>query len=263
MPLLRAQPAAPLVPRTCFSIQARRLLRQLCSDRTMRGHGLHSAMSSAATARALPTCRGERQPVKSSQRTQPPAPTVPELVSDPSGLPTRTSAPTGPRCVRGARRVPTATGTCCPPLPLLAVWGALVLTARAGGWCGVCTFLTEAGKHRGGDGGLVVQVGRTTPRGARRYLLEELHSVLGGEGGGRRGAGAPVVMAGHRDAVHRAPRVVVALQRVAVEQRGARLSPCLPEGSRTAGASQQWVRAQHTLHTRAPRPCPAPWHQGC
>lgn len=203
MPLLRAQPAAPLVPRTCFSIQARRLLRQLCSDRTMRGHGLHSAMSSAATARALPTCRGERQAVKSSQRTQPPAPTAPELVSDPSGLPTRTSAPTGPRCVCGARRVPMAIGTCCPPLPLLAVRGASVLTARAGGWCGVCTFLTEAGKHKeGGDGGLVVQVGRTTPRGARRYLLEELHSVLGGEGGGRRGAGAPVVVAGHRDAVH-------------------------------------------------------------
>lgn len=50
--------------------------------------------------------------------------------------------------------MPTATGTCCPPLPLLAVWGASVLAAsRAGGCCGVCTFLTEAGKHKEGGTG--------------------------------------------------------------------------------------------------------------
>lgn len=259
MPLLRAQPAAPLVPRTCFSIQARRLLRQLCSDRTMRGHGLHSAMSSAATARALPTCRGERQPVKSSRRTQPQQPQ--------SSFQTPAGSPPG-------RVLPRVLGVCvgqggCP-------WPRGPAAHHCHSWlCGEprCSqpgqavlrglHLPHGGREaqRGGDGGLVVQVGRTTPRGARRYLLEELHSVLGGEGGGWRGAGAPVVVAGHRDAVHRAPRVVVALQRVAVEQRGARLSPCLPEGSRAAGASQQWVQARHTPHTRAPRPCPAPWHQ--
>lgn len=49
--------------------------------------------------------------------------------------------------------MPMAIGTCCPPLPLLAVRGASVLTARAGGWCGVCTFLTEAGKHKEGGTG--------------------------------------------------------------------------------------------------------------
>jgi hypothetical protein len=42
--------------RTCFSIQARRLVRLLCSDSTIRGHGLHSAMSRAAMAIARPTC---------------------------------------------------------------------------------------------------------------------------------------------------------------------------------------------------------------
>lgn len=153
-------------------------------------------------------------------------------------------------------------GDLLPTTAIPGCAGSLGAHSQGRRCCRVCTFLTEAGKHKeGGDGGLVVQVGRTTPRGARRYLLEELHSVLGGEGGGRRGAGAPVVVAGHRDAVHRAPRVVVALQRVAVEQRGARLSPHLPEGSRAAGASQQWVQARHTPHTRAPRPCQAPWHQ--
>lgn len=45
----------PRLLRTCFSIQARRLVRLLCSDSTIRGHGLHSAMSSAAMARARPT----------------------------------------------------------------------------------------------------------------------------------------------------------------------------------------------------------------
>lgn len=46
----------PRLPRTCFSIQARRFVRLLCSDSTMRGHGLHSAMSRAAMAIARPTC---------------------------------------------------------------------------------------------------------------------------------------------------------------------------------------------------------------
>lgn len=45
----------PRLLRTCFSIQARRLVRLVCSDSTIRGHGLHSAMSSAAMARARPT----------------------------------------------------------------------------------------------------------------------------------------------------------------------------------------------------------------
>lgn len=67
-PLLRGPPPAPFMPRTCFSIQARRLLRQLCSDRTIRGQGLHSAMSSAATAKALPTCQGKRQMVRKASR---------------------------------------------------------------------------------------------------------------------------------------------------------------------------------------------------
>lgn len=65
-PLLRGPPPVPFMPRTCFSIQARRLLRQLCSDRTIRGQGLHSAMSSAATAKALPTCK--RQLVRKTLR---------------------------------------------------------------------------------------------------------------------------------------------------------------------------------------------------
>lgn len=47
----------PLLLRTCFSIQARRLVRLLCSDSTIRGHGLHSAISRAAMAIARPTCR--------------------------------------------------------------------------------------------------------------------------------------------------------------------------------------------------------------
>lgn len=63
-PLLHGPPLAPFMLRTCFSIQARRLLRQLCSDRMIRGQGLHSAMSSAATAKALPTCQGRRQLVR-------------------------------------------------------------------------------------------------------------------------------------------------------------------------------------------------------
>lgn len=46
----------PRLLRTCLSIQARRLVRLLCSDSTMRGHGLHSAMSRAAMAIARPTC---------------------------------------------------------------------------------------------------------------------------------------------------------------------------------------------------------------
>lgn len=58
-PLLRGPPLAPRSPRTCFSIQARRLPRQLCSESTIRGQGLQSAMSSAATATARPTCPGE------------------------------------------------------------------------------------------------------------------------------------------------------------------------------------------------------------
>lgn len=49
------------------------------------------------------------------------------------------------------------------------------------------------------------------------YLLKELHGVLGGEGGRGWWAGPPVVVAGHRDAVHCTPRVVVALQGVAVK----------------------------------------------
>lgn len=51
------------------------------------------------------------------------------------------------------------------------------------------------------------------------YLLEQLHGVSGGEGRRGRGAGTPVVMAGGRDAVHRAPSVVVAFQCVAKTQR--------------------------------------------
>lgn len=51
------------------------------------------------------------------------------------------------------------------------------------------------------------------------YLLEELHSVSGGEGRRGRGAGTPVVMAGGRDAVHGAPSVVVAFKCVAKTQR--------------------------------------------
>lgn len=47
----------PRLLRTCFSIQARRFVRLLCSDSTIRGHGLHSAMSRAAMAMARPTCR--------------------------------------------------------------------------------------------------------------------------------------------------------------------------------------------------------------
>lgn len=58
-PLLRGPPAVPRSPRTCFSIQARRLPRQVCSESTIRGQGLHSAMSRAATATARPTCPGE------------------------------------------------------------------------------------------------------------------------------------------------------------------------------------------------------------
>lgn len=50
---------SPLLLRTCLSIQARRLVRLLCSDSTIRGHGLHSAMSRAAMAIARPTCVGE------------------------------------------------------------------------------------------------------------------------------------------------------------------------------------------------------------
>lgn len=46
----------PRLLRTCFSIQARRLVRLLCSDSTIRGQGLHSAMSRAAMAMARPTC---------------------------------------------------------------------------------------------------------------------------------------------------------------------------------------------------------------
>lgn len=49
-------PLRPRLPRTCFSIQARRFVRLLCSDSTIRGHGLHSAMSRAAMAIARPTC---------------------------------------------------------------------------------------------------------------------------------------------------------------------------------------------------------------
>lgn len=45
----------PLVLRTCLRIQARRFDRQLCSDRTSRGQGLHSAMSRAEIATARPT----------------------------------------------------------------------------------------------------------------------------------------------------------------------------------------------------------------
>lgn len=47
----------PRLLRTRFSIQALRLVRLLCSDSTIRGHGLHSAMSRAAMAIARPTCR--------------------------------------------------------------------------------------------------------------------------------------------------------------------------------------------------------------
>lgn len=45
-----------LLLRTCLSSDARRFTRQLCSDSTRRGHGLHSTMSKAATATARPTC---------------------------------------------------------------------------------------------------------------------------------------------------------------------------------------------------------------
>lgn len=58
-PLLRGAPPAPRSPRTCLSIQARRLPRQACSESTIRGQGLQSAMSSAATATARPTCPAE------------------------------------------------------------------------------------------------------------------------------------------------------------------------------------------------------------
>lgn len=57
------------------------------------------------------------------------------------------------------------------------------------------------------------------------YLLEEFHGVSGGEGRWWRGAGTAVVMAGPRDAVHRAPRVVVAFQGVAVGHEGAPVTP--------------------------------------
>ncbi|KAG7262252.1 hypothetical protein CRUP_016012 [Coryphaenoides rupestris] len=50
-----AWPLRLLVLRTYLRIQARRLARQLCSDSTMRGHGLPSTMSSAEMATARPT----------------------------------------------------------------------------------------------------------------------------------------------------------------------------------------------------------------
>lgn len=53
-----AELLGPRMLRTCFSIQARRFVRLLCSDITIRGHGLHSAMSRAAMAIARPTCGG-------------------------------------------------------------------------------------------------------------------------------------------------------------------------------------------------------------
>lgn len=46
----------PLVLRTCLRIQARRLVRQLCSDKTSLDQGLHSTMSRAEIATARPTC---------------------------------------------------------------------------------------------------------------------------------------------------------------------------------------------------------------
>lgn len=52
---LRLLEPKPLLLRTCLSSDARRFTRLLCSDRTSRGHGLHSAMSSAAIATARPT----------------------------------------------------------------------------------------------------------------------------------------------------------------------------------------------------------------
>lgn len=45
----------PLVLRTCLRIQARRLVRQLCSDSTSLDQGLHSTMSRAEMATARPT----------------------------------------------------------------------------------------------------------------------------------------------------------------------------------------------------------------
>lgn len=45
----------PLVLRTCLRIQARRLVRQLCSDSTNLDQGLHSTTSRAEMATARPT----------------------------------------------------------------------------------------------------------------------------------------------------------------------------------------------------------------
>lgn len=45
----------PLVLRTCLRIQARRFVRQLCSESTSRDQGLHSAISRAEIATARPT----------------------------------------------------------------------------------------------------------------------------------------------------------------------------------------------------------------
>lgn len=66
---------------------------------------------------------------------------------------------------------------------------------------------------------LALEVPPFTTHPTYPYLLEQLHSVSGGEGRRGRGAGTPVVMAGGRDAVHGAPRVVVAFKCVAKTQR--------------------------------------------
>lgn len=176
----------------------------------------------------------------------------PDACFRPSRLPGRTSVPTGALvlgvCV-GQGGCPRPRGPAARRCRSRCRGGGAAAASRAGGRCGVCTFLTEAERHRGGrgdlPGGAAAGGQDRAARGSRCYLLKELHGVLGGEGGGRRGAGAPVVMAGHRDTVHRAPRVVVALQRVAVEQRGARLSPRLPAEPLPAG---------HAAHPQAPCP---------
>lgn len=75
--------------------------------------------------------------------------------------------------------------------------------------------------------------------GTPPYLLKQLHGVFGGEGGRGRRAGPPVVVAGHGDAVHRAPRVVVALQRVAVKHKEAHVTR---HGSEPARAQEHYCR---------------------
>lgn len=85
------------------------------------------------------------------------APTAPELVSDPSRLPGRTSVPTGALvlgvCV-GQGGCPRPRGPAARRCRSRCRGGGAAAASRAGGRCGVCTFLTEAERHRGGRGDL-------------------------------------------------------------------------------------------------------------